>query len=74
MSEENRDKIEDIVRTYTSDETRRREIYQMVGREYEFKDPMELYRQMGKRLLQIEDEAVLKNCALALDVVRPTCT
>ena len=77
MSEENRDKIEDIVRTYTSDGTRKTEIDNMRGkqgskafRDFEH-DPMELYRQLGKRLLQIQDGDILKQCGLALFRIWP---
>ena len=75
MSEENGDKIEDIVYTYTSDARRRREIHGMLGKQGsvfdEYGDPMELYRQLGKRLLQIQDGDVLKQCALALFTFSP---
>ena len=76
MSEENRDKIEEIVCKYTSDETRRREIHGMLDRQGAFRekngqDPKELYCQLGKRLLQIQDETILKNRTSALGAVRP---
>ena len=75
MSEANGGEIEEIVCKYTSDERRRGEIHGMLDRQGAFRekngqDPKELYRQLGKRLLQIQDENVLKNRALALGVVR----